>query len=72
MIAAIPRKYAEDTVHNEGDTCHVTTGLKECQENEQYQHLGYETKHCTDTGYNTVKDQTLQPVGTSDRIQTAL
>ena len=62
----------EDTVHDECDTCHVTTGLQECQEDEQYQHLGYETKHCTDTGYNTVKDQSFQPVGTSDRIQTGL
>ena len=42
----------EDTVHDEGDTCHVTTGLQECQEDKQYQHLRYETKHCTDTGYN--------------------
>ena len=31
---------------------------------------GTKPKYCTDTGYNTVKDQSCQPVGTADRIQT--
>ena len=46
----------ENSVHDECDTCHIAAGLQECQEDKQYQHLRYETKNCTNTGYNTIKD----------------
>ena len=61
----------EDTVHDEGDTRHVTAGLKEGQEDEQNQHLRNEAKNCADTGYDTVQDQALQPVCAVYSVQAA-
>ena len=40
----------------EGDTCHVTAGLKNSQQEEQDQHLRHETKDRADTGNDTVYD----------------
>ena len=54
-------KFTEDSVHDKCNTSHVTAGLKECKEEEQNQHLWYETKYCTNTGNNTIKDQSLEP-----------
>ena len=55
-------EFAEDTVHDKCNTGHVTAGLQECKEEEQYQHLRYETKYSANTGNNTIQDQSLQPV----------
>ena len=50
---------AEDTVKDECDTGHVAAGLKECEEQEQHEHLRNEAEDCADTGDDTVKDQTV-------------
>ena len=65
-------EFTEDTIHDEGNTCHVTAGLQKCQEQEQYQHLRYKSKYGTNTGYDTIEDQTLQPVSAVDGIQKIL
>ena len=54
---------SEDSVHYECDTSHVTAGLKECEEKEEYQHLRYKSENCTNTGYDTIKDKTVEPIG---------
>ena len=53
---------AEDTVKNEGDTSHVAAGFEESQHQEQNEHLGDKAKDRADTGYDTVKDKSAQPV----------
>ena len=61
----------EDTVHNERDTRHVTARLEECKEDEQNEHLRNEAENCANTGYDTVKDEALQPVCAIYSVQTA-
>ena len=57
-------EFTENSIHDEGDTCHVTAGLKNSQQEEQDKHLRYETKDSTNTGDNTIYDQTLKPFST--------
>ena len=52
----------EDTVKDECDTRHVAAGLKECEEEEQDEHLGNESEDCADTGNYTVKDKSGEPL----------
>ena len=54
-------KLPEDTVHDKGNTRHVTTALKEGKEDKQDQDLRNESKYCADTGYDTIHDQAMQP-----------
>ena len=65
-------EFTEDSVHDECNTSHVTAGLKECKEQEQNQHLRYETKYSANTGNNTVKDQSLQPCSAIYSFQSRL
>ena len=65
-------KAAEHAVKDERDTSHVTARLKEGKQQEQYQHLGNEAEHRTNAGDNAIENQSLQPVGASDRIQALL
>ncbi len=52
---------SEDTVHDERDTRHVAAALKECQEEEQDEHLGNEAQDRADTADDTVNDQAGEP-----------
>ena len=54
---------AEDTVHDEGDTRHVATVLKDAEHQEEDEHLGHEAEDRADAGEDTVGDQTHQPGG---------
>ena len=63
---------AENTVKHKGDTGHVAAGLQESQQQEQHQHLGNKAQNCADTGYDTVKDQAGEPVGTLRQIPVPL
>ena len=60
---------AENTVKNKGNTCHVTTGFKEGKEDKENQHLWNKAKNCTNTGNNTVKNQTFEPVCTTNCLK---
>ena len=62
---------AEDTVHDEGDTGHVTHILQDGQQEEQDQHLGNKAQHRADTGHDTVHDQAVQPASHADALQEA-
>ena len=65
-------KAAEHAVEDKRDTSHVTARLKEGKQQEQYQHLGNEAEHRANASDNAIENQSLQPVGASDRIQTLL
>ena len=54
---------AEDTVKNEGDTSHVAAGFEESQHQEQNEHLGDKAKDRADTGDDTVKNKSAEPIG---------
>lgn len=54
---------AEYTVKDERYTRHVAAGLKEREEQEQNEHLGHEAEHRAHTRYDTVVDETAEPVG---------
>ena len=53
-------KTAENTVHDERNTRHITDILKDCQEQEQYQDLRNKSKHRADAGNDTILDQGVQ------------
>ena len=52
------------SIHDEGDTRHVTTRLQDAEQEEQDKHLRYETKNRANTSDNTIYNQTLEPFST--------
>ena len=52
-------KTTEYTIENKGDTGHISAGFKNCQQEEQYQHLRNEAQHRTNTSNYTIKNQCL-------------
>ena len=63
---------AENTVKNESDTSHVAAGFKESEHQEQHEHLGNKAQHSADACDDTVKDKSLEPVGGSECVKSAL
>ena len=53
---------AEDTVHDEGNACHVSNVLQEAQEQEDNGHLRNEADRCCNTADNAVNHKRDQPV----------
>ena len=62
-------KFAEHSVHDEGNSCHVSASFQECQEDEQDQDLRNESENRTKTCYDTIQDQTSQPFCTADFVK---
>ena len=54
-------KTTENTVHDKGNTCHVTTVFQKCEQQEKNHHLRQEAKYSTDTGDDTIQNQRLEP-----------
>ncbi len=52
---------AEDTVHDECDTCHVAAVLEDSEEEEQNHHLRNEAQNRADTGNDTVHYEAVNP-----------
>ena len=65
-------EFAENPVHDKGDTRHIAAGFQKRQEDKQHQHLRNKSKHGADAADNTVQNQSLQPIGAVDRIQARL
>ena len=47
-------EFAENAVHDEGDTRHVATALQKSEEQEEHQHLGHEAQYGADAPDDTV------------------
>ena len=62
-------KFTEHSVHDEGNSCHVSASFQECQEDEQDQDLRNESENRTKTCYDTIQDQTSQPFCTADFVK---
>ena len=60
---------AEDTVHDESNTGHVTNVFQDGKQEEQNQHLGNEAQNRADTGDDAVHDQAVQPVSNANALQ---
>ena len=56
----------ENTVHDEGNSCHVADILKDGKQQEEYQHLRYETEHGTNAGHDAVLDEAVENGALSD------
>ena len=57
------------SIHDEGNSCHVSASFQECQEDEQDQDLRNESENRTKTCYDTIQDQTSQPFCTADFVK---
>ena len=60
---------AEDTVHDESNTGHVTNVFQDGKQEEQNQHLGNEAQNRADTGDDAVHDQAVQPASNANALQ---
>ena len=50
-------EFTENTVHDKGNTCHITTVLQNGEEEKQDQHLGHKSQDSANAANNTVNYQ---------------
>ena len=55
-------EFTEYTVKHKCYTCHITASLKDSKQEEQNEHLRNKSENRADTGYDTVKDKTAEPI----------
>ena len=52
---------AEHAVQHKCYSCHIAAGFQESKHQKENQHLGHKAQNSSDTGYDTIKNQPLEP-----------
>ena len=62
-------EFAEQAIHDEGDTGHIAAILQQGKQKEQNQHLGHKTKHRAHAADDTIGNQAHQPGCAANALQ---